>query len=108
MAKVTSKLQLTLPKAIADRYKIRPGDDLEWLPAGEAIRVIKRDAAEKAEPVMLKERLQLFDQATARQRKRQAGPGKRRPAADSRSSRIASQSGRGWSREEIYERGVSR
>ena len=28
MAKVTSKLQLTLPKAIADQYKIRPGDEL--------------------------------------------------------------------------------
>jgi len=112
MAKVTSKLQLTLPKAIADKYKIRPGDDLEWLPAGEAIRVIKRDAAEKSEPVALKERLRLFDQATARQRKRQAGSGRRRQAADSRTtsrtSRIGSQSGRGWTREEIYERGLSR
>ena len=42
MAKVTSKLQLTLPKAIADQYKIRPGDDLDWLPAGEAIRVVNQ------------------------------------------------------------------
>ena len=103
MAKVTSKLQLTLPKAIADRYKIRPGDDLEWLPAGEAIRVIKRDAANDAAPKMLKQRLQLFDQATARQRKRQADSGKKRSARDSRS-----QSGRGWTREELYDRGLSR
>jgi len=99
MAKVTSKLQLTLPKAIADQYKIRPGDNLDWLPAGEAIRVVKRDAADGAEPATIKERLQLFDQATARQRKRQAGSGKRRPA---------SQSGRGWTREELYDRGLSR
>ena len=101
MAKVTSKLQLTLPKAIADQYKIRPGDDLEWLPAGEAIRVVKRDA-EAAEPATVKERLQLFDQATARQRKRQAEFGKKRLAATSRSQ------GRGWTREELYERGLSR
>ena len=100
MAKVTSKLQLTLPKAIAEQYKIRPGDDLDWLPAGEAIRVVKRDAAEAAEPATVKERLQLFDQATARQRKRQAGSGKRRPAAGPQS--------RGWTREELYERGLSR
>jgi bifunctional DNA-binding transcriptional regulator/antitoxin component of YhaV-PrlF toxin-antitoxin module len=104
MAKVTSKLQLTLPKAIADQYKIRPGDDLEWLPAGEAIRVVKRDAAERAEPATLKERLQLFDQATARQRRRQAGSSKRSPARDSQHS----QRGRGWTREELYERGLSR
>ena len=101
MAKVTSKLQLTLPKAIADQYKIRPGDDLEWLPAGEAIRVVKRDAAEAAEPATVKERLQLFDQATARQRKR-AEFGKKRLAASSRSQV------RGWTREELYERGLSR
>ena len=101
MAKVTSKLQLTLPKAIADQYKIRPGDDLEWLPAGEAIRVVKRDA-EAAEPATVKERLQLFDQATARQRKRQAEFGKKRLAGSSRSQ------GRGWTREELYERGLSR
>lgn len=101
MAKVTSKLQLTLPKSIADQYKIRPGDDLDWLPAGEAIRVIKR-GADAAEPATVKERLQLFDQATARQRKRQAEFGKKRLAASSRSQ------GRGWTREELYERGLSR
>ncbi|HEY4843248.1 MAG TPA: AbrB/MazE/SpoVT family DNA-binding domain-containing protein [Terriglobales bacterium] len=101
MAKVTSKLQLTLPKAIADRYKIRPGDDLDWLPAGDSIRVVKRDTSEAAEPATLKERLQLFDQATARQRKRQTRTGKRRLTANS-------QGGRGWTREELYDRGLSR
>ena len=108
MAKVTSKLQLTLPKAIADQYRIRPGDDLDWLPAGEAIRVVKRDAAEAAEPATVKERLQLFDQATARQRKRQAVSGKKRPASSSRNSQGGSPRGRGWTREELYERGLSR
>ena len=100
MAKVTSKLQLTLPKAIADQYKIRPGDDLDWSPAGDAIRVVKRDAAETTEPPMLEERLHLFDQATARQRARETGSRKRRSAAGSQS--------RGWTREELYRRGLSR
>jgi bifunctional DNA-binding transcriptional regulator/antitoxin component of YhaV-PrlF toxin-antitoxin module len=100
MAKVTSKLQLTLPKAIAERYKIRPGDDLDWLPAGEAIRVVKRDAAKIVEPQALEGRLRLFDQATARQRKREAATSvKRRPARSQ---------GRGWTREELYQRGLSR
>lgn len=107
MAKVTSKLQLTLPKAIADRYKIRPGDDLDWLPAGDAMRVVKRDAAEVLEPPTIKQRLALFDQATARQHRRQAGMRKKRPAADSQDSRSRSQ-GRGWTREELYQRGLSR
>jgi bifunctional DNA-binding transcriptional regulator/antitoxin component of YhaV-PrlF toxin-antitoxin module len=100
MAKVTSKLQLTLPKAIADRYKIRPGDDLDWLPAGEAIRVVKRDAAKIVQPETLEQRLRLFDQATARQRKREA--------ATSVKKRPASPQGRGWTREELYQRGLSR
>ena len=30
MSKVTSKLQVTIPKAIADRYRIRPGDEVRW------------------------------------------------------------------------------
>ena len=37
---MTSKLQVTIPKAIAQRYGIEPGTDIEWLAAGEAIRVV--------------------------------------------------------------------
>jgi AbrB family looped-hinge helix DNA binding protein len=39
MPKVTSKLQLTVPKTIADQFGIRPGDELQWAAAGDAIRV---------------------------------------------------------------------
>ena len=39
MAKVTSKLQVTIPKAIADRHGLRPGDEIEWVSTGDAIRV---------------------------------------------------------------------
>ena len=100
MAKVTSKLQLTVPKAIAEQYGIRPGDDLDWLPAGDSIRVRKADAGEASEPATVGERLRLFDQATARQREREASLRKRT---------LANKSGkRGWTREELYQRGLSR
>ncbi len=39
MSKVTSKLQVTIPKVIANQYGIKPGDEIEFLPAGESIRV---------------------------------------------------------------------
>ena len=40
MAKVTSKYQVTIPKGIAEKYNIRPGDEVAWVEAGEVIRVI--------------------------------------------------------------------
>ena len=100
MAKVTSKLQLTLPKAIAEQYKIRPGDDLDWLPAGEAIRVVKRDVMDSVEPQTLQQRLRLFYQATIRQNKRDAGRHAKKAMAGTHE--------RGWTREEVYRRGLSR
>jgi len=96
MAKVTSKLQLTLPKAIADQYKIRPGDDLDWLPAGEAIRVVKRAKPGNERALTVEQRLRLFDRATARQNKRDAAYRKRHGAEQPAS--------RGWIREELYDR----
>jgi bifunctional DNA-binding transcriptional regulator/antitoxin component of YhaV-PrlF toxin-antitoxin module len=104
MAKVTSKLQLTVPKAVADRYKILPGDELEWIPAGESIRVEIVGRKRKAEMLLSREeRLELFDQATERQRQREATllNGNPRP--------VAEPEGRGWTREEIYgDRGFPR
>ena len=38
MSKVTSKLQVTLPKVIADRNGVGPGSDVVFEPAGESIR----------------------------------------------------------------------
>jgi AbrB family looped-hinge helix DNA binding protein len=97
MPKVTSKLQLTVPKAIADQFGIKPGDELRWIAAGETIHVIPRGTnklTEQARPIS--ERLELFDRATQRQRRRQKRVGKAvsRPAA------------RGWKREELYGRGL--
>ena len=94
MAKVTSKLQVTVPKAVADRYGIRPGDEIEWLVSGDMIRVIP--PGKKIERMSSAERLRRFDLATARQRKRD-----KRPHA-------ASAQTRGWSREDLYRRGRAR
>jgi AbrB family looped-hinge helix DNA binding protein len=40
MATVTSKYQVTIPRAIARQFAITPGQRLEWVPAGDAIRVV--------------------------------------------------------------------
>ncbi len=95
MAKVTSKLQVTVPKAIAEQYGIRPGDQIEWVPAGDAIRVLP--AGRRASTLDVAARARLFDAATERQRRREA---ERRP------SRTAQ--GRGWRRQELYDRGRAR
>jgi len=96
MAKVTSKYQVTVPKAIADQYGIRPGDEIDWAPAGDVIRVIPPQHAEEAPD--LETRLRIFDEATARQRERERG---RRKAARS------APKDRGWTREDLYTRGRS-
>jgi AbrB family looped-hinge helix DNA binding protein len=101
MPKVTSKLQLTVPKSIADQYGIRAGDELEWMPAGEAIRVIPAGNAKKAKgPISVKERIELFDKATQRQQRREA-------ALQRGSVRVADGGDRGWKREDLYGRGRS-
>jgi AbrB family looped-hinge helix DNA binding protein len=107
MPKVTSKLQLTVPKAIADQYGIRPGDELEWIPSGESIRVeLARRKAKAGNELTTRERLALFDANTAWLEKLQAGQLK---DAKSEGTRITRQN-RGWAREELYEppRGLPR
>jgi bifunctional DNA-binding transcriptional regulator/antitoxin component of YhaV-PrlF toxin-antitoxin module len=95
MARVTSKLQVTIPKVIAQRYGIEPGAELDWLPAGEAIRVVPR--TDQPEAGDRGRRLELFDRSTRRQLARQA----------ERSFAFGT-SGRGWEREDLYERGGTR
>jgi AbrB family looped-hinge helix DNA binding protein len=94
MAKVTSKLQVTIPKALAEECGIRPGDDIHWAAAGDGLRITPVVAGEG--PMSREERLELFDAATRRQMKRQRG---RKP------SRVG---GRGWKREDLYGRGSTR
>ena len=93
MSKITSKLQVTIPKALADRYGLRPGDEVEWQAAGSFIRLVP--TAKTRRRLDAKDRLYFFDQATARQRVRdhemQVVP--------------AATQERDWTREELYERG---
>ncbi|MBK9260523.1 MAG: AbrB/MazE/SpoVT family DNA-binding domain-containing protein [Polyangiaceae bacterium] len=97
MSLVTPKLQVTLPKELADKYEILPGDEVEWAEADGGIRVIPA----KTLPRMLstQERLKLFDEATSRQRAREA------EASQTAGGGTAD---RGWTREEIYDRGLAR
>lgn len=90
---MTSKLQVTLPKVLAVKYGIKPGDELEWLAAGESIRVVPVAAVPNAESALAR-RLELFDRATRRQQARQGAR-----------TRKSSSRHRGWTREELYERG---
>ena len=93
MPKVTSKYQVTVPKAIADRYDIHPGDEIDWQPAGDVIRVVPSSKnAPTSDP---QSRLRLFDEATERHRRR-ARHGGAEPTQD-----------RGWNREDLYDRGLS-
>jgi AbrB family looped-hinge helix DNA binding protein len=107
MPKVTSKLQLTVPKAIADQYGIRPGDELEWIPAGESIRVeLVRRKAKAAHELTSEEKLALFDANMRWLDELQAGELKEARAKGTRLTR----ENRGWTREELYEdeRGLPR
>ena len=95
MSKVTSKLQVTVPKAIAEKFRIKPGSHIEWVAAGEVIRVLPPGVEE--ELLDIDQRLRLFDQATERIKKN----GLRLRKSESRG-------GRGWKREDRYRRGRSR
>jgi len=104
VGKVTSKLQVTVPKAVADHFAIRPGDEVEWTIAGDAIRVVPRSARQASPaPQDTARRLALFDAATSRQRARQRAAAKGASRATPRSPAT-----RGWTREELYERGGTR
>lgn len=91
---MTSKRQVTIPKAIADRYGIASGEEIEFLPAGESIRVQR--AAAEATGEDRGARLERYDQATERQHARQADEHRGSPGD------------RGWRREDLYERGSPR
>jgi AbrB family looped-hinge helix DNA binding protein len=107
MPKVTSKLQLTVPKAIADQYGIRPGDELEWSPAGESIRVeLVRPKAKPGHELTVGERLALFDANTKWLDELQAD---QLNEAKAKGTRLTPEN-RGWTREDLYndERGLPR
>lgn len=96
MAKVTSKLQVTLPKRIAEQHNICPGDEIEFVSAGDIIHIVPAQTSRCGE-LNTAERLRLFDEASVRQQARTqqlALPRTWAPPAD-----------RGWRRDELYTRG---
>lgn len=98
MAKVTSKLQITIPKRLAEQYEIAPGDEIEFIAAGDGIRLVPgRARAHKT--LSVAERLRLFDGATDRQRDRE----KAMPRSGGESP-----AERDWQREDLYTRGKPR
>ena len=97
MAKVTSKLQVTIPKTIADQYGIVPGDEIEFQAAGDVIRIVPPRARTRPGRLTLEERLRLFDASTERIRRLQSWIPAAEPGAD-----------RGWKREDLYTRGEPR
>lgn len=97
MAKVTSKLQITLPRALARRYGIAPGDEIVFVPAGDGIRIVP-GGAHRPGSYNLDERVRLFDAATDRQRVREQGM--QLPERPSRK--------RDWQRDALYTRGKPR
>jgi len=90
MAKVTSKLQVTLRKRIAG---IAPGDEITFEGAGDVTRVVP--AGRQSASISLEERLRLFDEAPERQRHR----------ASIRPMDGHAPKERGWRREDLYDRG---
>ena len=97
MAKVTSKLQVTIPKAIAKRHGIKPGDEIEFRSVGDFIRIVPPGVAEKRQ-LSLAERQRLFDEMTERQRRREAAM--KLPKTPPKE--------RDWKREDLYTRGKPR
>lgn len=95
MSKVTSKRQVTIPKELADRYRIEPGDEIRWIPSGDEIRVVPAGAPKDVR-LTVEDRLELFDRATERRDRRQASEGGL--ATDGRADR-------GWTRDELHDHG---
>ena len=90
MAKVTTRFQVTIPKALAERYGIRPGDEITFRDDGDALRV-EVTGRVSTPRLSLEERLALFDKSSERQRTRAARWRGLRPPRK-----------RGWTREELY------
>lgn len=94
MAKVTSKLQITIPKRLAEQYGLVPGDEVEFLPAGASMRLVpaRSRARQQLSPG---EKLRLFDVATKRQQQREK----------TMTLSAEGKTGHDWDRADLYTRG---
>lgn len=94
MSKLTSKLQVSVPKALADRMGLKPGDDLRWEARGDVLRAVPVRSMSKGAAAVV-ERLRAFDAAGARQA--------RRSIEASTPLRSSAPVDRGWTREGLYD-----
>lgn len=112
MSKVTSKLQVTLPKAIADRYGVGPGSNVVFEPAGESIRVLvaREPGLGSSSGMSIADKQALLDAASLRQavRNRRHRLASTAAGRKAKPGPAAKQAGRGWTREELYDRGRAR
>ena len=112
MSKVTSKLQVTLPKAIADRYGVGPGSNVVFEPAGDSIRVLvaREPGLVPSSVLSVADKQALFDAASLRQavRNRRYRLARTTAVRNLKSGGAAKPVGRGWTREELYGRGRAR
>lgn len=95
MARITSKLQLTLPKRLAEQHGLAPGDEVRFESVAGVIRMVP--AGKPPDVLGMDERLRLFDEASRRISLRSRGL----------PEMTAPSSGRGWTRDELYERGTA-
>jgi AbrB family looped-hinge helix DNA binding protein len=93
MSRVTSKLQVTLPKAIADAHNIRPGSEIQFESGMDCIRIVVGKSRSELAP---EEKLRLLKEARIRQQLRNKDL--RHPTKPVR---------RGWQRDYLYKRGAT-
>lgn len=94
MTKVTKKLQITIPAALAADYGIRPGMDVKIEPAGEFIQIRVVRSLQEAELNAAKEKVISLQEIFARHDKR----------IRLTSPKSTKGSDRDWKRDNLYDR----
>ncbi len=94
MTRVTGKFQITLPKRLVDAFGISVGDEVELLAAGDGIHIVPASSVRPGLSTL--DRLRLFDEATHRMK------------ASLQEKKFPAQTDRGWTREDLYDRGRAR
>ena len=89
VSKVTSKLQVTIPKAIADRFGIEPGGKIVWEVAGGSLRVAGTGRARQLDAP---ERERLFRESIRASRVQEGA-----------AINAAAAAKRGWTWDDLYE-----
>ena len=89
MSRITSKLQVTIPKHLAELFGLGPGDEIQWVPDAGTLRILLPGSRTS---LTVEERLSRFDQASERIRRGATAL----PGTELRD--------RGWTREELHER----